>query len=66
MSDRTRHEPQIGRGLLHLGGSDFTPPNRSWCSGFVPPFALDVMDSENIGATGVLSMFMNVLAEADV
>lgn len=52
--------------LLHLGGSDFTPPNRSWCSGFVPPFALDVMDSENIGATGALPMFMNVLAEADV
>jgi hypothetical protein len=52
--------------ILHLGGSDCIPPNHSWCSGFVAPFALDVMDSESIGATGTLPVFMQVLAEADL
>jgi hypothetical protein len=52
--------------LLHLGGSDFTPAVSSWCSGFVAPFALDVMDSKRMGSAEVLPMFMAVLAKADL
>jgi len=48
--------------LLHLGSSDFTPINSSWCSRVVPPCALDVMDSKSLGSTEVLHTFMNVLA----
>jgi len=50
--------------LLHLGVSDVTPAISGWCSGFVPPFALDVMDSKPMGSAEVPPMFMNVLAEA--
>jgi hypothetical protein len=52
--------------LLHVGGSDLTPPISGWCNGFVAPFALDVLDSNGIGSDEVLPMFLNVLAEADV
>jgi hypothetical protein len=52
--------------LLHLGVSDVTPAISGWCSGFAPPFALDVLDSNGMGSDEVLPMFLNVLAEADV
>lgn len=52
--------------LLHCGSSVFMPADRSWSSGFVPPFALDAMASECMGTDEVLSAFKNVLAAADV
>jgi len=52
--------------LLHLGGSDFIAPDRNWRSGFVPPFALDVLASESMGATEVLPMLMNLLDQAEL
>lgn len=52
--------------LLHLGGSDVTPATSGWCSGFVPPFALDVMDSKRMGSAEVLPLFMNVLDQAEL
>lgn len=52
--------------LIFCGSSDFIPPDRSWNSGFVPPFALDVLASKSMGSDEILSAFMNVLAAADV
>lgn len=50
--------------LLYLGGQDFTPAITSWCSGVVPPFALDKMDNKKMGSAEVLPMFMNALSAA--
>jgi len=52
--------------LLHLGGSDLILPHRNWRSGFVAPFALDVLASKSKGATEVLPVFMTVLAQAEL
>jgi hypothetical protein len=40
--------------------------HRSWCSGFVPPFALGAMKDLGIGNTEFLPLFMEMLAQADV
>jgi len=52
--------------VLHYGGVEIAPPNRHWCSGFVPPYSLGPIKSLALGATEALPMFLAALATADV
>ena len=50
--------------LLYLGNHKFAPAVGRWCSGVVPPFALNELDNQKMEPAQVLPVFMSALSAA--